>query len=136
MVASESSKLTQEQQQRDVFESHRHRVFSVGYYMTANEVEAESILSETFVHAFTRHRNPDGSSVDRALVGVLGERFVLEPQPAALPDPEVALERTSSRRTDLEEALNHLPPLERLVFLLRGCRRLLRDEGGPAGRVV
>ncbi len=130
MVASDVSKLTEAQQQRDVFESHRHRVFSVGYYMTANELEAEDILTGTFVSAFAQQLHPDGATVDRALVGELGKRFSLEAEPVALPDHSAGLEHASSRRTDMEEALNTLPPLERLIFLLRDV------EGYPGAKVA
>lgn len=130
IVASDASKLSEAQQQRDVYESHRHRVFSVGYYMTANEVEAEDILSGTFVTAFAQQRTPDGATVDRALVGELGRRFSFEAEASAVPDASTELDYASSRRTDMEEALNTLPPLERLVFLLRDV------EGYPGAKVA
>jgi RNA polymerase sigma-70 factor (ECF subfamily) len=130
MVATESRKLSAEERQRDVFESHRHRVFSVGYYMTANEVEAEHILTDTFITAFARQTDPDGSGVDRALLGELERRFSLEPCETAVLDPALNLARSSGRRTDMEEALRELPPAERLVFLLKDV------EGYPAAKIA
>ncbi len=130
IVAIESRKLSAEERQRDVFESHRHRVFSVGYYMTANEVEAEHILTDTFITAFARQVEPDGSGVDRALLGELERRFSLEPSETAVLDPALNLVKTSGRRTDMEEALRELPPAERLVFLLKDV------EGYPAARIA
>jgi RNA polymerase sigma-70 factor (ECF subfamily) len=119
IVASESRKLSAEERQRDVFETHRHRVFAVGYYMTSNEVEAEEILTGTFVSAFAKQREPDAGGVDRALLGELERRFSLEPAEAAVPDADLVLTRAATRRTDMEEALGALPPAERLVFLLK-----------------
>ena len=130
IVASESQKLSVEQRQRDVYESHRHRVFAVGYYMTSNEIEAEGILTDTFVHAFNKQPEPDAHGVDCALVGELEKRFSLAPEPSAQIDPFAAMSRTSVRRTDMEEALRLLPPSERLVFLLRDV------EGYPAAKIA
>ncbi len=130
IVASESLKLSAEQRQRDVFETHRHRVFAVSYYMTANEVEAEHILADTFVNAFARQQEPDAAGVDRALLAQLERRFSLAPTEAAVPDADLILVRASTRRIDMEEALRVLPPAERLVFLLKDV------EGYNAGKIA
>ena len=130
IVASESQQLTAEQKQRDVFEAHRHRVFSVSYYMTANEVEAESILTSTFVEAFARTPEPDAAGVDEALLAELERRYTLAECAAATPDAGVALQRGQVRRTDLEEAVATLPPRERLIFLLKDV------EGYPPAKVA
>ncbi len=119
IVASESQKSTLEQRQRDVYETHRHRVFAVGYYMTSNELEAESVLAETFVTAFETHKEPDALGVDRAMVGAIERRVSLDAVEAARPDQAVSLEKASTRRTDMEEALTELPGSERIIFLLR-----------------
>jgi DNA-directed RNA polymerase specialized sigma24 family protein len=119
IVASESQELTAEQKQRDIFEAHRHRVFSVSYYMTANEIEAENILTETFVDAFQATPEPSSHGIDQALMQRLERRFSLEPTPAAQPMASAGLHRGQTRRTDLEEAVGALPPRERLIFLLR-----------------
>jgi RNA polymerase sigma factor (sigma-70 family) len=118
IVASESQELTAEQKQRDIFETHRHRVLSVSYYMTANEIEAENILTETFVGAFQTAAEPNAQKIDQILLQELERRFSLEPTPAAQPMAGASLNRGQTRRTDLEEAVGALPPRERLVFLL------------------
>lgn len=108
---------------RDIFESHRHRTFAIAFYMTGNEIEAEKILTGTFVTAFSAAEEPSAHEVDAALVGQLRERFSLqvsaEPptedyEPAGSPD----LSGRNIRRTDLEEAVQTLPEAERLLFLL------------------
>ena len=60
-VVSQAAKQSCEQQQRDVFESHRHRTFSLAFYMTGNEIEAEEILATTFIRAFQQNSSPMGS---------------------------------------------------------------------------
>ncbi len=129
ITARESRELSLEQQQRDVFETHRHRVFSVGYYMTANENEAEGILTDTFLHAFRTTPVPNAEGVDRALLHELEQRFSLAPEKPAVPDAQ-GMDRGQVRKTDMEEALGDLPSRERLVFLLRDV------EGYPADRIA
>ncbi len=118
IVAAQAQELTAEQKQRDIFEAHRHRVFSVGYYMTSNEVEAESILTRTFVEAFAETAEPDSRRIDQSLLEELEKRFQLAPAEPANPDANASLSRGHVRKTDMEEAVAELPPRERLIFLL------------------
>jgi RNA polymerase sigma-70 factor (ECF subfamily) len=125
-VALRQAKQSVEARQRDVYESHRHRTFALAYYMTANEVEAEQILTSTFVTAFKAKEDPGGPDVDAALVQQLRQRSILvheipEPDPQAdlCEEPSAGLEGRNVKRTDLEEAIQYLPAQERLLFLLR-----------------
>jgi RNA polymerase sigma-70 factor, ECF subfamily len=118
-VVSQAAKQSCEQQQRDVYESHRHRTFSLAFYMTGNEMDAEEILAATFIRAFQQNQQPDGNVVDAALVTELSQRFPLrKEEPAAVASPGIGLTR-NVRRPDLEVAVYSLPPNERLLFLLR-----------------
>jgi RNA polymerase sigma-70 factor (ECF subfamily) len=113
-----------EQRQRDVYDSHRHRVFSISFYMTGSELEAEEILRGTFVCAFRRAEEPDGALVDAALVEQLREHLILEDEDLPLPLNSCLPGARNILRTDLEEAIRCLPPVERLIFLLmdvEGC---------------
>jgi DNA-directed RNA polymerase specialized sigma24 family protein len=112
-----------EDRRRDIYDSHRHRTFGIAYYMTGNEVEAEKILTNTFVKAFSAMEEPGGPDVDAALVSELGARFPLGAQAAPVTQEYAAaggpdLSQRNIRRTDLEEALTTLPAAERLLFLL------------------
>lgn len=120
LVVSQAAKQSAEQQQRDVYESHRHRTFSLAFYMTGSEVEAEEILTITFVRAFQQQQNPDAFAVDSALLQTLNERFPLRKEETpAVPVPGTGLNHRNVRRPDLEVAVRNLPPNERLLFLLR-----------------
>ncbi len=130
IVAKETRELSVDQKQRDVFEAHRHRVFSVSYYMTSNEVEAEAILTRTFVQAFSVEETPDARKVDEALLAELEQRFALAPAAPAKATPGASIAQTQVRKTDLEEAVALLPARERLVFLLRDV------EGYHPGRIA
>jgi RNA polymerase sigma-70 factor (ECF subfamily) len=125
LIVSQAAKQSVEEQQRDVYESHRHRTFSVAFYMTGNEIEAEEILQTTFVKAFQKEEKPDGFAVDSALVGELGERFPINTEEPAATVAQSAgaqgagLGQRNVLRADLEAAVGKLPPNERLLFLLR-----------------
>jgi RNA polymerase sigma-70 factor, ECF subfamily len=115
-----SAKRCLEDRQRDVYDSHRHRVFALAYYMIGNEVLAEEILSNTFIQAFQKTEEPDAKSVDAALMGQLRERVAFDVAvPPIQASPQDSLNNRNVRRTDLEEAVGELPPVERLAFLLK-----------------
>lgn len=111
--------------QQDIYESHRHRAFSLAYYMTGNEIEAERILTRTFIQAFEEAPEPSGREIDAVLLRELRKRIRLDldiPSYTSVMDPSLSAPRRAGqniRRTDLEEALTALPAMERLLFLLR-----------------
>lgn len=111
--------------QRDVYESHRHRIFALAFYMTGNELEAEELLTRAFIQAFGAAKEPQPQHIDAALIGELRQRFPLGQNEPSAPitkgevNPNSSLTSHSVRRTDLEEAIQTLPPIERLMFLLR-----------------
>jgi len=111
--------------QRDIYDSHRHRAFSLAYYMTGNEVDAERILTQTFVRAFEASPEPTGQEVDQALLAELRKRVSLDlniPVYTSVLSASAPLPRQAGqnvKRTDLEEAIGQLPAMERFLFLLR-----------------
>jgi RNA polymerase sigma-70 factor (ECF subfamily) len=112
------------QKRRDAFESHRHRVFALAFYMTGGELEAEQVLTDTFLRAYRQMPEPDGETVDRSLVA--------EPETAPIPVAEATVSpmQRNVKRPDLEAALGQLPATERIIFLLRDV------EGYPTDRVA
>jgi RNA polymerase sigma-70 factor (ECF subfamily) len=118
IIARVTQRYNARAEQRDIFESHRHHVFSVAYYMTGDEREAESILQSTFIAAFQKEKAPTVATVDEALLSQLQHRFALDPVPAVTSEGE-GLGNRNVRRTDLEEAVWQMPERERLCFLLR-----------------
>ncbi len=120
VVATEGMKRTLQEIQKDIFDSHRHRAFSLAFYMSGNEMEAEEIRTSTFIRAFRTASQPDAGIVDNELIGELRERFPIgEMEPAVTASGTATLDQRRVRRTDMEEALQHLPATERLLFLLR-----------------
>lgn len=131
MSAREMAPQRLEDRQRDIYDSHRHRVFSVSCYMTGNEIEAENILRCAFVRAFRSAPEPDHAVIDTALVQELCDQQVLRTDDQ-LPPPDTGFlpPRHNILRTELEEAIRYLPSAERLVFLL------VDVEGYSAHRVA
>lgn len=123
IVARRQQKQGVEARRRDIYDSHRHRAFALAYYMTGNELEAEEILTSTFVSAFNAAQEPTGPDVDTALIAQLQQRSYLDDAPETpLPAPSASEPEALTRnvkRTELEEAIQYLPSTERLLFLLR-----------------
>lgn len=131
MAARAMSQQSVAEKQRDVYESHRHRVFSVSFYMTGSEIEAENLLQGTFISAFRTAEEPDQAMIDAALIDHLKSHRLLEDEELIpLPSSDVFLERRNVLRADLESAIRCLPATERLVFLLMDV------EGYPASRIA
>ncbi|MGC2640006.1 MAG: sigma-70 family RNA polymerase sigma factor [Acidobacteriaceae bacterium] len=107
------------ERQRDIYESHRHRVFSLSYYMTGSEIEAEDLLQGTFISAFRKADEPDQATIDGTLIDHMKSHMLLEEEESVpVPTAEASLGQRNILRADLEEAIRCLPATERLVFLL------------------
>lgn len=104
---------------REIYEQHRHRLYSLAFWMTGNELRAEALLERTFARGFATSPEPSAEVLDGALIGELERlhslrRLTLRCAPAT----EVLGVRASAKRADLEEAVLRLPACERMVFLL------------------
>lgn len=123
VVALRQQKQGIEARRRDIFDSHRHRTFALAYYMTGNEIEAEEILTGTFVNAFQAVEEPSGGDVDAALIEQLQQRSYLddvaEPSAPVIVESDAETLTRNIKRTELEEAIQDLPSTNRLLFLLR-----------------
>ena len=106
-------------QYKDVFEGNRHRVYSLSFYMTGNELTAEEVMTGTFCRAFATSSKPNAEIVDRALVTELREltpigHLTVQCESAK----KISQVRRNTRRADLENAVVQLPSTERLIFLM------------------
>jgi RNA polymerase sigma factor (sigma-70 family) len=119
MTAREMAPQCLEDRQRDIYDSHRHRVYSVSYYMTGSELDAEEFLRGAFIRAFRQNEEPDRAIIDEALLEQLRDRDVLR-QDEPLPPPTAGYlpRRHNILRNELEEAIRCLPSTERVIFLL------------------
>lgn len=102
----------------DIYEGNRHRIFSLAFYMTDSELDAESVMEQTFLRAFRAYKKPTAEQLDRSLVNELRDerpigQLTLDEKPAAQ-----APVRGNTKRADLERAVVQLPATERLIFLM------------------
>lgn len=107
------------EQYRENFENNYHRIYSLAFRMTNNELLAEEAVGNVFRRAFSLVASPSAEVLDRALVRELREQapigpLTLECAPAA----EVAGIRKNVKRVHLEAAVVELPTTERLIFLM------------------
>jgi RNA polymerase sigma factor (sigma-70 family) len=131
ITAREMAQQSLAERQRDIYDSHRHRVFSVSYYMTGSELEAEEILRGAFIRAFLQEDEPDHTIIDSALLEQLrDQRVLVEESPLPAPTTGYLPQRNNILRTELEDAIRFLPSKERIVFLLMDV------EGYSAARVA
>ena len=120
VITAQAEESSLAQAQRDIYDSHRHRVFSLAYHMTGNELAAEQLLTSSFIAAFSVAPKPDGLVIDQALIAQLRHYFSFtSAAPAVMDTATVPVSGKNVRRTDLEEAIQELPSTERLLFLLR-----------------
>jgi hypothetical protein len=90
----------------EIYESNRHRVYSLAFWMTDNELAAEELMTQTFCRAFGASPEPNADDVDRALVAELREyislgSFTLN----CAPCEQVLSVRRNTMRVDLERAV-------------------------------
>ena len=124
---------------REIYELNRHRLYSLAFWMTGNELRAEGLLERAFVRAFARNTAPTAGALDAAL---LSEIERLHPfrklSLRCVPAQAVLSVRKTAKRVELEEAVLKLPSCERLIFLLhdvegysfeRIARLLWMEEG-------
>lgn len=104
---------------QEIFRENEHRVYSLAFWMTDNEIAAEELMANVFRRAFGASAEPTADKIDRALISELRELMpvgVLTLECAAA--TEVLNVRSNVLRVHLERAVVQLPATERLVFLL------------------
>jgi DNA-directed RNA polymerase specialized sigma24 family protein len=103
---------------RDIFEGHRHRIFSLAFYMTDSELAAENLLTDVFCQAFSRSSNPEAEMIDRVLVSELRRIMPIGGMTLNCRPEAFSKQLRTTARVSLERAVVQLPPTERLVFLM------------------
>ncbi len=115
---------------QEIYNQNRHRIYSLSFWMTDNELTAEELTERVFQRAFSSTRHPSAEFLDQALIAELAHLMplgVLSLDCAAC--TEIANVRRNTLRVHLERAVVQLPATERLVFLLHDV------EGCDLGRI-
>jgi len=105
------------------YESNRHRIYALAFWMTDNEITAEQLMLNVFLRVFAcspySKEGPTDEVIDRALITELREESPLGVLTLECDDcREVLSVRSNLLRVHLERAVLQLPRTERLAFLL------------------
>jgi RNA polymerase sigma-70 factor, ECF subfamily len=102
-----------------IYQENCHRIYSLAFWMTGNELTAEQLSANTFLRAFVASQQPASDQVDRAFLREVRE---LMPVGTLTLNCTVSSETESVygniKRIHLEQAVLQLPPTEKLIFLL------------------
>jgi len=101
-----------------VFEENRHRIYSLAFWMTDNELSAEEISTRTFCRAFAANTQPTAEQIDHSLLKELRELMPIGLLTLHLTSTSTAAVRGNVKRIHMERAVVQIPSTERLAFLL------------------
>lgn len=117
---------------RKVYEDNKHQVYSLAFWMTDNELQAEELSINIFRRAFLTASEPATETLDRALVAELRESLPLGILTLNCDEAKQVLQ-VRTKRVHLERAVVQLPATERLIFLLHD---VLQREHTSIGRLL
>jgi RNA polymerase sigma-70 factor, ECF subfamily len=100
-----------------VYNEHCHRIYSLAFWMTDNEVIAEQLAANVFLQVFTRTASPSAELIDATLVSTVRE-FTPVGELTLSCSVSPARIRGNIKRVHLERAVVQLPATEKLIFLL------------------
>jgi RNA polymerase sigma-70 factor (ECF subfamily) len=109
---------TQKANYREIYEENCHRIYSLSFWMTDNELVAEQLLNNTFLRAFAGSKSPKSESIDRAFLTEMREMFAIGSLTlSSAANAETSQIRSNMKRVHLERAVVQLPATEKLIFL-------------------
>lgn len=109
---------------REIYEQNRHRVYSLSFLMTDNELVAEELMIQTFSRAFAASHEPSDEEIDHALIAELREYVDFRALSLQCNASERVLSvRRNTRRVDLERAVVELPATEKMILLMHDVER-------------
>ena len=102
----------------EIYREHCHRIYSLSFWMTGNELAAEQLSGNTFLRAFALSAVPATEQIDQAFMVEIREITAiggLTLNSAVCPDTRSV--RGNVKRVHLEQAVVELPATEKLIFL-------------------
>jgi RNA polymerase sigma-70 factor (ECF subfamily) len=102
----------------EIYNENCHRIYSLAFYLTDNELAAEQLASNTFLRTFATSVNPSTDNVDQAFLAEMRELMPIGMLTLnASASAEAKNIRGNIKRVHLERAVVQLPATEKLVFL-------------------
>ncbi|SRR6266481_685107 len=102
-----------------IYQENCHRIYSLAFWMTGNELTAEQLSANTFLRAFASSQPPASEQIDRAFLKEVRELMPVGILTSNCPVcSETASVCGNIKRIHLEQAVLQLPATEKLIFLL------------------
>jgi RNA polymerase sigma-70 factor, ECF subfamily len=102
-----------------IYEEHQTRIYNLAFYLTDNEMSAETLSAHVFSQVFAVNPTPSAETLDRALVDTLREMMPIGNLSLNVPlTTSTANARRNVKRAVLERAVMLVPATERLIFLM------------------
>ena len=112
-----------------IYQENCHRIYSLAFWMTDNELSAEELSSNTFLRAFANVAKPTTEQIDRAFLAEIRE---IIPVGTLTLNCGVSAEARNIygnvKRIHLERALVQLPATEKLIFLMHDVESYKHDR--------
>jgi RNA polymerase sigma-70 factor, ECF subfamily len=109
---------TQKANYREIYEENCHRIYSLSFWMTDNELVAEQLVNNTFLRAFAGSKGPKSENIDHAFLAEMREMFAIGSLTlSSAANAETSQIRSNMKRVHLERAVVQLPATEKLIFL-------------------
>jgi RNA polymerase sigma-70 factor, ECF subfamily len=101
------------------YEEHQTRIYNLAFYLTDNELTAESISARVFSNVFSSNPTPSAEILDRALINELRQEMPIGTLTLEVPNAtETANARRNVKRVVLERAVMTVPATERMIFMM------------------
>ena len=101
-----------------IYNEHRHRVYSLAFWVTGTEPAAEQMAASTFLRAFASGDAPRTEQIDQAFLAEVRELSPLRGLTLQAAAAEAKDLRRNMKRVHLEQAVIELPAMEKLIFVL------------------
>lgn len=118
-----------------IYNQHCHRIYSLAFWMTDNELLADELASRTFLRAFSGPKTPGTEQIDAAFLTEVRDNTTIGTLTLkATTQPDCKSIRSNVKRVHLERAVVQLPATERLIFLLHDVEGYEHERiGGMLG---
>ncbi len=101
-----------------VYGEHCHRIYSLAFWMTDNELTAEQLSTNTFLRAFASSAEPKTEQIDQAFLAEIRELTTIGTLTLNSVSSETKSVCGNVKRVHLERAVVELPATEKMIFLL------------------
>ena len=115
----------------EIYSEHCHRIYSLAFWMTDNELAAEQLSSNTFLRAFASPTVPGVEQIDRAFLAEIRE--ITNIGTLTLNNSVSAATQNvygNVKRIHLERAIVQLPATEKMIFLLHDVEGYAHEKIG------